>query len=215
MKTLKIELIHDLVCSWCPIGYNNLKQALINLNIEAELYFLPSELNPHMGEKGEEIKAHLAGRYGWSETKQKDYREHLLAVATQAGVAMDFTKRSHYYNSNKAHRLMQWCEGHNLQQAMNELLMDAYFKRGLDINNSQVLMDLAEQLGLDRLTAENALTSNEVTQALERKQKRVQSLSLSSVPAFVFNEQTLITGSNSVEYFEEAIVAMTKIHQPA
>ncbi len=215
MKTLKIELIHDLVCSWCPIAYNNLKQALENLNIEADLYFLPSELNPNMAEKGEEIKAHLAGRYKWSETKQKDYREHLLAVATEAGVAMDFSKRTHYYNSNKGHRLMQWCEGHNLQQAMNELLMDAYFKRGLDINNTQVLLDLAEQLGLDRLTTENALTSNEVTQALARKQKRVKSLGLSSVPAFVFNEQTLITGSNSVEYFEEEIVAMTKIHQPA
>jgi len=208
MKTLKIELIHDLVCSWCPIGYNNLKQALINLNIEADLYFLPSELNPNMGEKGEEIKAHLAGRYGWSETKQKDYREHLLAVANEAGVAMDFSKRTHYYNSNKGHRLMHYSEGHNKQQAMNELLMDTYFKRGLDINNTKVLLDLAEQLGLDRTQAEKALTSDEVTQAMARKQKRVQSLGLSSVPAFILNGDTLITGSNSVGFFEETLVAL-------
>jgi len=214
MKTLKIELIHDLVCSWCPIGYNNLKQALINLNIEADLYFLPSELNPNMGEKGEEIKAHLAGRYGWSETKQKDYREHLLAVANEAGVAMDFSKRTHYYNSNKGHRLMQWCEGHNMQQAMNELLMDAYFKRGLDINNTQVLLDLAEQLGLNRLTTEQALTSDAVTQALVRKQKRVKSLGLSSVPAFILNGDTLITGSNSVGFFEETLVALMLKAEP-
>ncbi len=208
MKTLKIEMIHDLVCSWCPIGYTNLKNALSNLNIEADFYFLPSELNPAMGEKGEEIKAHLAGRYGWSETKQQDYRAHLLAVATQAGVAMDFSKRSHYYNSNKGHRLMHYSEGHNKQQAMNELLIDAYFKRGLDINNTQVLLDLAEQLGLDRSQVEKALTSDELTQAMVHKQKRVQSLGLGSVPAFILNGDTVVTGSNSVGAFEETLVAL-------
>lgn len=52
MKALKIEMIHDVVCSWCPIGYANLKQALKNLAIEADISFLPSELNPGMGPKG-------------------------------------------------------------------------------------------------------------------------------------------------------------------
>jgi len=208
MKTLKIEMVHDLVCSWCPIGYTNLKNALSNLNIEADFHFLPSELNPHMNELGEDINEHLASRYGWSEAKQKDYRAHLLLVANQAGVAMDFSKRTHYYNTHKAHRLMHYCEGKNKQQAMNELLMDAYFKRGLDINSTQVLLDLAEQLGLERSQVEQALTSDAMTQAMARKQKRVQSLGLSSVPAFILNGDTLITGSNSVGAFEETLVAL-------
>lgn len=28
MKTLEIEMIHDLVCSWCHIGYHNISRAL-------------------------------------------------------------------------------------------------------------------------------------------------------------------------------------------
>lgn len=32
MKELHIAMIHDLVCSWCPIGYNNIK-ASINNNV--------------------------------------------------------------------------------------------------------------------------------------------------------------------------------------
>ncbi|NRB42211.1 MAG: DsbA family oxidoreductase [Pseudomonadales bacterium] len=210
MKTLKIEMIHDLVCSWCPIGYANLQQALNNLNIEADMHFLPSELNPGMAEKGESIDEHLAQRYGWSEAKRKDYRRNLLAVAEEAGVTMDFSKRTHYYNTNQAHKLMHWSEGHRKQQAMNELLIDAYFKRGLDISNTQILLDLAEQLGLDRSLAEKALASDEVSQALLHKQKRVQKLGLSSVPAFIFNENTLVSGSNSVEYFEQTLIALTQ-----
>jgi len=205
MNKLKIEMIHDVVCSWCPIGYANLKQALKNLAIDAEFYFLPFELNPGMEVQGEDINDHLAQRYGWSESKRRDYRQNLLAVAEQAGVAMDFSKRTHYYNTNQAHRLIHWCEGFDKQQAMNELLIDAYFKQGLDINNSQVLLNLVEQLGLDRSQAEVALNSAATKQQLAIKKQRVQQAEITSVPAFIFNNRTLVTGSNSVEYFEQAL----------
>jgi predicted DsbA family dithiol-disulfide isomerase len=210
VNKLKIEMMHDVVCSWCPIGYANLQKALKNLNIEADISFLPFELNPDMEEKGEDIGHHFELRYGWSETKRRDYRQHLLAVAEQAGVVMDFSKRTHYYNSHKAHQLIHWCEGFNQQQAMNELLIEAYFKQGLDINNTQVLLTLVEQLGLDRLQAELALNSAEINQQLKIKKQRVQSSEISSVPAFIFNHHTLVTGSNSVEYFEQAITAINK-----
>ncbi|WP_339668917.1 DsbA family oxidoreductase [Dasania marina] len=208
MSTLKIEVIHDIVCSWCPIAYANLQQALHKLAITADMYFLPYELNPDMGDIGEEINAHLERRYQWNEARQQRYRSHLLTAAKQAGVCIDFAKRSHYYNSNKAHRLLHWCESQCKQQAMNKLLIDAYFKHGLDISNAQVLLDLAESLGLDRSQAAQALGSNE-TQQLLIKKHRVQQFELSSVPAFIFNEHSLVTGSNSVAYFEQTIIDLT------
>ncbi|MEH6344849.1 MAG: DsbA family oxidoreductase [Bermanella sp.] len=210
MKTLKIEIVHDLVCSWCPIGYANLQTALNNLNIKADMYFLPSELNPAMGAEGEAIDTHLAQRYGWSEAKRRDYRTHLLAVAQVAGVNMDFSKRTHYYNTHLGHKIMHLCEGHNKQQTMNELFINAYFKLGLDISNTQVLLELAAQVGLDRAETEKALTSKEVNHAMSLKQKRVKQLGLGSVPAFIFNESMLVSGSNSVEYFEQVLVALTE-----
>jgi len=214
VKTLKIEMVHDTVCSWCPIGYANLKQALRNLELEADIHFLPFELNPDMGPKGEDIDDHLARRYQWTQLKQQEYRKHLLAVAKQAGVCIDFSQRTHYYNSNKAHRLMHWSESYNRQKVLNELLIDAYFKRGLDISNTQVLLDLVEGLGLDRSEAEQALKSDEVCQQLLLKQKRVQKLGLTSVPVFIFNEHSLVSGSNSVEYFEQIILNLTETIQP-
>ncbi|MEH6449389.1 MAG: DsbA family oxidoreductase [Oleispira sp.] len=198
-------MIHDAVCSWCPIGYANLKQALKNLDIDADFYFLPFELNPELGVQGEDMNDHLGQRYGWSESKRRDYRQNLLVVAEQAGVAMDFSKRTHYYNTNQAHQIIHWCEGFDKQQAMNELLIDAYFKQGLDINNSQVLLNLVEQLGLDRSQAEVALNSSATKQQLAIKKQRVQQAEITSVPAFIFNNRTLVTGSNSVEYFEQAL----------
>ena len=205
MKTLKIEMIHDIVCSWCPIGYGNIKKALRHLNIGADLHFLPYELNPSMRAGGEAIDTYFMRRHQWDKAKLLDYRKNLLAVAASANVAIDFSKRTHYYNSGKAHQLMHWAEGYNQQQPLNALLIDAYFKRGLDISNTLILLDLVEQLGLDSSPAEQVLNSNIVDAQLLLKKQRVQQLALSSIPAFIINENTLISGSNSVDYFEQVL----------
>jgi predicted DsbA family dithiol-disulfide isomerase len=102
---------------------------------------------------------------------------------------------------------MHWAEGYNQQQPLNELLIDAYLKRGLDISNSLILLELVEQLGLDSSQALQILNSSVINPQLLRKKQRVQQLTLSSIPAFIINEGTLIFGSNSVDYFEQALAS--------
>ena len=123
-------------------------------------------------------------------------------------MTIDFSRRTHYYNSGKAHQLMHWAEGYNQQQPLNELLIDAYLKRGLDISNTLILLDLVEQLGLDSSQAEQVLNSSAVNPQLLRKKQRVQQLALSSIPAFIINESTLISGSNSVDYFQQVLASL-------
>ena len=205
MKPLKIEIVHDVVCSWCPIGYANLTQALRNLSVEADVFFLPHELNPDMGNEGEPIEHHLERRYGWDNQRQQQYREHLLEVASAADVSIDFSRRTHYYNTQYAHRLMHWAETFGKQKVMNELLIDAYFDKGLNVGDVNILSFLAEILGLDRADTKKAIESSEVETAVRRKKERLKHFEVTSVPAFIFNDTTLITGSNSVSFFESCI----------
>lgn len=205
METLKIEMIHDVVCSWCPIGYSHMRKALHRLNIEADFHFLPYELNPDMSERGEAIDRFFERRHQVGQSKLLDYQKNLLAVAASADVTIDFSRRTHYYNSAKAHKLMHWAEGFNQQQPLNELLIDAYFKQGLDISSTLILLDLVEQLGMHSSQAEKVLNSSIVDARLLLKQQRMQQLALSSIPAFIINENTLIFGSNSVDHFEQVL----------
>ena len=205
METLKIEMIHDIVCSWCPIGYSHMREAVRQLNISADFHFLPYELNPDMSETGEAIERFFERRHQWSQATLLDYQENLIRVAASAGISIDFSKRTHYYNSGKAHELMHWAEDYNRQSELNELLIDAYFKQGLDIGNTTILIDLVEQLGLDSAKAKQVLYSSAGDKRLLLKKQRVQQLALPSIPAFIINDGTLISGSNSVDYFEQAL----------
>ena len=66
---------------------------------------------------------------------------------------MGFSRRTHY-NTHKAHLLLHASEASNNQQAMNDKLIDAYFKRGLNISDTQTLIDLSSEIGLDRAKVE-------------------------------------------------------------
>ncbi|PCH60156.1 MAG: hypothetical protein COC19_06275 [SAR86 cluster bacterium] len=211
-KNLKIEMVHDIVCSWCPIGYSNIKAAINNLNIEVDFHFLPFELNPKMTAAGESIASYFSQRMGWSENQLVAYQQSLVTTAAKAGVNIDFSKRTHYYHSRKAHLLMHWAERFNKQTALNELLINAYFKDGLNISDITVLLDIAEAVGLNRQKTETALASTHLNQGLEEKSSRLKTLNISSVPAFIVNGNSLISGSNSVQYFEDALSAF--INEP-
>ncbi|RDH84752.1 MAG: hypothetical protein DIZ80_04605 [endosymbiont of Galathealinum brachiosum] len=204
---IKIEAIHDVVCSWCPIGYNNFKTALKRLEdeVEAHITYLPFELNPDMPEEGETIVNYFKRKQKWSSATLKDYQESLVKTAQNAGIVIDFIKRTHYYNSRKAHKLIHLAEQFNKQNAINESLIEVYFKQGLDISNTDVLLDIAEQLGMDRVSTQKALSSSELTLVLEKKIERQKALKLHSIPAFIINEDTLVSGANSVEFFEKVL----------
>ena len=84
-------------------------------------------------------------------------------------------------------------------------MIEAYFKQGLDISNTDVLLDIAEQLGMDRVSTQNALSSRQLALVLEKKIERQKAFKLLSIPAFIINEDTLVSGSNAVEFFEKTL----------
>ena len=140
MKSVKVEMIHDLVCSWCPIGYNNIKRAANSLGdrIETDIRFLPFELNPEMPAEGEDIAHLMHRRMGMGEQQIKEYRTNLISVGEAAGVRFDFSKRTHYYNTRVGHLVMHWAESQGKHLELNEALIPAYFSEGKNVGDMRV-----------------------------------------------------------------------------
>jgi len=163
-----------------------------------------------MADGGESIARYFSRQMGWSEGKLLAYQQSLVTTANKAGVIIDFSKRTHYYPSRNAHLLMHWAERFNKQTEVNERLIKAYFNDGQNINNLTVLLTIAGELGLDRESTKAALISIELNKALEQKVAHYKAFNISSIPSFIVNETMLISGSNSVQYFEETLSAMSK-----
>ncbi len=76
-ETLKLDIVSDVSCPWCIIGYKALDEALLRLapNITAQITWQPFELNPSMPPEGQDIVEHITEKYGISVAQS----EHSLA----------------------------------------------------------------------------------------------------------------------------------------
>jgi len=54
-EKVKIDIVSDVVCPWCLIGYKRLERAISEMGIEdtVEIQWYPFELNPDMPPEGE------------------------------------------------------------------------------------------------------------------------------------------------------------------
>ena len=207
MQILKIEMIHDVVCSWCHIGYHNIGSALERLSneVSAEIHYLPFQLNPDIDPQGVDIVEHLCQRNHWSLAKVMAYRENLIEKTKAVGVTIDFGKRTHYYNTDNAHRLILAAENGGLQRQMHQALSRAYHVEGENISDIGVLVKAAKKIGLDEDMVNQAIGSGAISQQLKALVERVGRYRVRSVPAFIFNGDHFVSGSNSAHYFEQLI----------
>jgi predicted DsbA family dithiol-disulfide isomerase len=208
-KIIKIDMVSDVSCPWCAVGLGALQKALGNLGegVHAELHFQPFELNPHMGDGGQDITEHLTQKYGSTPQEQAETREHIRQRGAEVGFTFRPEGRGRIYNTFDAHRLLHWAglEGADKQLALKSALLAAYFTQGQSPADHAVLTQAAQSAGLDVERARAILQSDEYATDVRAQQQHYTQAGIRSVPAFIINDQYLLSGAQPVAYFEQAL----------
>lgn len=209
MKTINIDIVSDIACPWCAIGYARLEQAMEQLAPEYEfgLQWHAFELNPdHTGE-GEPILPALARKYGRSEQEMRATQDQMITIAGDLGLNFEKMQERFTCNTFDAHRLVKWADEQGKQTEMKQALFEAYFGRAEDVSDHKVLLGCVERLGLDSARAREILNSDEYAKAVREDEATYQQAGVSAVPAFIVNGKYLISGAQEpdtlVEAFEE------------
>jgi predicted DsbA family dithiol-disulfide isomerase len=207
VKELKIDFVSDVSCPWCVIGLKSLEQALENTRgeIEATLHFQPFELNPQMPKGGEDVEEHLQRKYNATPEQGARTREMIRQRGADLGFVFDMDKRGRIYNTFDAHRLLHWAEQEGHQRDLKMALFEAYFTRGEDPGNHEVLLQAARDAGLDEERARAINESNEFAGEVREREQFFQRAGIHSVPAIIINEKHLISGGQPPEVFEKAL----------
>jgi len=206
---IKIDFVSDVSCPWCVIGLKSLQTALHRLNdsVTADIHFQPFELNPQMGPQGQDLTEHITQKYGSSQEQVLRNREAIAARGAQLGFNFDMAKRARIYNTFDAHRLLHWAEieGGGKQAALKEALFRAYFTQGRNPSDSEVLVELATEVGLDPDRARAILASDEYAAEVREREQLYHSRGIHAVPAVILNDKYLVQGGQPVEAFEQAL----------
>lgn len=206
MSKIQIDIVSDVVCPWCAIGYGNLQQALDELtDLDVAVEWHPFQLNPHMGPEGEDINEHLANKYGLTEQQLAENKGRIQEMGQLAGIDINFDARSRIYNTFQCHMLLDWAKEQGKQTALKLALFDAYFTQGLDVANVDTLKQICESIGLNVDQVDFVLADSERKAKVESEEEHFKSLGIQSVPAFILNQKYLISGGQPKQQFIEAL----------
>lgn len=207
MKKIDIDIVSDVACPWCAIGYARLELAMQRLASEFAftIRWHAFELNPEQSGEGEPILPALARKYGRSEDEMRDTQSQMMRIAQDLGINFEKIQERRSCNTFDAHRLVKWAGEQSQSTAMKKALFEAYFGRAENVSQHDVLIRCVDAVGLDSDGAREVLESAQYAEAVRRDEARYQQAGVSSVPAFIINDKYLVSGAQEPETFISAL----------
>jgi len=206
MKTINIDIVSDIACPWCAIGYARLERAMEQLASEYEfsVQWHAFELNPDHSGEGEPILPALARKYGRSEDEMRATQSQMMTIARDLGLNFEKMQERFTCNTFDAHRLVKWAGEYGKQTEMKQALFEAYFGRAEDVSDHQNLVRCVESLGLDSAKAREVLDSDDYAKVVREDEATYQQAGVSAVPAFIVNGKYLISGAQEPDTLIQA-----------
>jgi len=206
MQTLQIDIVSDIACPWCAIGYARLEQAMAEL--DGEMAFTvewhPFELNPDSSGDGEPILEALSRKYGRSPEEMEKAQSDMMEIAAGLGLNFERMQERLTRNTFNAHRLVTWAGEQGRQTEMKKAFFEAYFGLAEDISDDEVLVRCVEAIGLDGAEARRILKGDDYAERVRQAEAQSQQAGVSAVPAFIINQQYLISGAQEPDTLTRA-----------
>ncbi len=211
-SNLKIDIVSDIVCPWCAIGYKKLSEVISELDeeINFKINWKPYELHPEIPKEGFDKNEYYKIKFGNS-VSSNDRFNLISNEGKKVGIEFNFKKSNILPNTLLAHRLLWLCRTKNMQDIVAEALFKAYFTDGRDIGNKDELIKIALENDLDGEEIKNFFKTNIGHKEVLREENRAREMNIFSVPTYIFNKKYLLVGGQEPETFKAYIKKVIEV----
>jgi predicted DsbA family dithiol-disulfide isomerase len=131
------------------------------------------------------------------------WRDHVYPLAEKMN--MPLKKPSIQPRSRLAHEAAKWAGSQDRLAEYNLALFRGFFEFGFDIGDKKVLMNIADEMGLDSTALVQALNSRQFAEDVIGDEEEAQRLGIRAVPSFVSNGQILASGVQTADRLRELL----------
>jgi predicted DsbA family dithiol-disulfide isomerase len=205
-RKIKVDLFTDTVCPWCIVGSERLDQAIAALpdDVEVEVENHPFYLNPDTPPEGIVVADMLREKYG------RDPREMWARVegeAKKSGIDLDLSQQPRSYPTQKGHTLVRLAKAKGTQHALANAIAWAYFMDHKQINDDEVLADIAVGHGYSREEALQVIRDADALGETHDLAIAAAQQGIQGVPFFIFDGKFALSGCQPQEVFGRAFEA--------
>ena len=175
--SIVLEVFSDYVCPWCYLASARVARLKKEHGVKVEMVHFP--LHPETPAQGKSLEELFAGR-GYDIPKmQTQMRARMQAEGLPYG------DRKMTYNSRLAQELGKWADTQPGGEAIHDALFRAYFVEGRNIGDPEVLVQVAESVGLPADKAREVLESRSFKAAVDADWQKSREYGVTGVPTFV------------------------------
>lgn len=207
---LSVDIWADIACPWCYIGERRLHAALaLRPAITPRFRWMPFELQPGLPPQGVAWSEFVPRKFGGWENARAAFR-HVTEAGEADGITFRFDRVTRAPNTANAHRLLLWAQDETDQlPALSEALFRAYFTGGRDVADTETLVAVAAETGLDADAARQWLDSGAGSFEVEQAARRAARMGVSGVPFYVLGGRYALSGAQPLPAFIAAIDVAT------
>jgi predicted DsbA family dithiol-disulfide isomerase len=204
---MRVEVWSDINCPWCYIGKARFEKALAGFphREEIELVHRSFELDPNAAREARPIVPLLVAKFGMSTEQVEAGEARIEANAKEEGLPYLREVREGA-NSFDMHRLLHFAKENGRQLQLLDALYRAHFGEKRSAFETDRLIELAVEVGLDREAAAAVLADPDAYAAAVREDEETASeMGARGVPFFVLDRRLGVSGAQPTETFAKAL----------
>lgn len=130
--------------------------------------------------------------------------ERVAGQAREVGLTFHF-ETAVSANTFHAHRLQHFAAKAGKEKEMTERLLQAHFTDSIDIGDKAKLLELAEEVGVEKAAAEQMLAGEDYGAEVKSDSEQAVKYGVKGVPFFLFDEKYAVSGAQPSEAFLQAL----------
>ncbi|MGG0666214.1 DsbA family oxidoreductase [Viridibacillus arvi] len=192
--TLKIKAYSDFICPFCFLGKGPLDEIVKEKDVEVE--WMPFELRPSPHSKIDP----------WKEPdKLSSWDSFILPTAKKLGVDMCLPRVSPHPYTNLAFEGCHFAKEHGKGNEFHHRVFTAFFQEEQNIEDVEVLTNLAGEVGLSMDDFKDALVSRKYREVHQKALNHAyEEAQIMAVPTFIIGDE-VIQGLASKERLAQVI----------
>ena len=190
-----IRIWSDYVCPFCYVALP--RAAWLERRFGARIDWLPFDLHPEYPPEGVS-RPDMDSRYGGS------WADRLAALFEREGLAFD-REIERVPRSFDALRVAELARERRLHAPLHLRLMDAFWVRGRNLGDHEVLVEEAGAVGLVEDEVREVLAGDRYGELVTLSTQGALEAGATGVPAFALDSSILIPGAQPEEVFEKVM----------
>jgi predicted DsbA family dithiol-disulfide isomerase len=208
MAPIRLDIVSDTICPWCYLGKRRLEAALARRpDVQVEIRWHPYQLDPSLPPEGAPHRERLAAKFG-SAARLDAAHARLRELGAPLGLKYEFDRIPRTPDTTATHAMARWAYaqgGAPLQGQLIDRVFRAFFEEGADLTDTEVLVRLAGEAGLDEADVRDKLAARADFDTVRAEADGWRRSGVDGVPTFVFAERWAVSGAQEVDTFLRVI----------